>query len=172
MRYTVLLDPDPGDAGYTVTVPALRGCITEGRTIDEAIINAREAIACHIEGLLTSGDEAPREAPPLIPVVVEVELQMPTPALASSFSSATTEHLDNPLSDRAGHGRKSTRDRAVLSLRRAGGEPGDVVVDKEGVGNGDRDGTEDAGRHQGAPEIDVRPDEIADDPDGNRLHVA
>lgn len=34
MRYTVLLDPDPDGEGYTVNVPALPGCITEGRTID------------------------------------------------------------------------------------------------------------------------------------------
>jgi len=83
MRYTVLLDPDPDGEGYTVTVPTLRGCITEGRTIDEALVNAREAIACHVEGLVASGDEVPREEPPLIALVVEVEVGTPLPALAS-----------------------------------------------------------------------------------------
>lgn len=82
MRYTVLLDPDPNGDGYTVTVPALPGCITEGATIDEALANAREAITCHIEGLLASGDDVPHEAPTLIPLVVEVEVGAPAPALA------------------------------------------------------------------------------------------
>ncbi|MGH7961465.1 MAG: type II toxin-antitoxin system HicB family antitoxin [Candidatus Binatia bacterium] len=82
MRHTVLLDPDMDGDGYTVTVPALPGCITEGRTIDEALANAREAIACHVAGLLASGDEVPREAPPLIPLVAEVEFETPAPALA------------------------------------------------------------------------------------------
>ncbi len=82
MRFTILLDPDAEGAGYTVTVPALRGCITEGRSIDEALANAREAIACHVEGLFASGDEVPREDPPLIPLVVEVDVETPTPALA------------------------------------------------------------------------------------------
>ena len=83
MRYTILLDPDPEGAGYTVTVPVLPGCITEGATIDEALTNAREAIACHVEGLLASGDDVPHEAPTLIPLVVEVDVAAPAPALAS-----------------------------------------------------------------------------------------
>ena len=81
MRFTILLDPDIDGEGYTVTVPAIPGCISEGRTIEEALTNAREAIACHIEGLLAVGDEMPREDPPLIPLVIEVELETRTPAL-------------------------------------------------------------------------------------------
>ena len=42
----VVLTPDLEDGGYAVTVPALPGCITEGKTIDEALTNAREAIDC------------------------------------------------------------------------------------------------------------------------------
>lgn len=72
MRSTVLLDPDPAGAGYTVTVPALPGIVTEGRTSDEALANAREAIACHLEGLVEAGDRVPREEPPLIPIAVEI----------------------------------------------------------------------------------------------------
>ncbi len=83
MRFTILLDPDPNGEGYTVTVPALRGCISEGRTIDEALANAREAIACHVEGLLIAGDEVPREEPPLIPLVVDIDVETRSAALAS-----------------------------------------------------------------------------------------
>jgi predicted RNase H-like HicB family nuclease len=34
-RYTILLDPDDEEGGYTVTVPALPGVITQGETIEE-----------------------------------------------------------------------------------------------------------------------------------------
>ena len=51
-RYTVLLTPDPDEGGYTVTVPALPGCITEGDTLVEGLANVREAIKCHLDGLL------------------------------------------------------------------------------------------------------------------------
>ena len=59
--YTVLLDPDPDEGGYTVTVPALPGVVTQGETLEEAIANAREAIRCHIEGLLADGEPVPEE---------------------------------------------------------------------------------------------------------------
>ncbi|MDP9372913.1 MAG: type II toxin-antitoxin system HicB family antitoxin [Chloroflexota bacterium] len=60
-RYTVLLTPDPEEGGYTVTVPALPGCITEGDTVEEALTNAREAIKCHLEGLAADGEPIPEE---------------------------------------------------------------------------------------------------------------
>jgi len=37
--------------GYTVTVPSLPGLTTEGRTIEEATMMARDAIKCYIAGL-------------------------------------------------------------------------------------------------------------------------
>ena len=55
-RYTVLLTPDPDEGGYTVTVPALPGCIAEGDTLAEALANAREAIKCPLEGLAGEGE--------------------------------------------------------------------------------------------------------------------
>ena len=45
MRSTILPGPDRDGHGDTVTVPALRGCITEGATFEEAVANAGEAIA-------------------------------------------------------------------------------------------------------------------------------
>lgn len=43
-RYTVVLTPDPETGGYTVTVPALPGCVTAGDTVDEAIANAQDLV--------------------------------------------------------------------------------------------------------------------------------
>jgi predicted RNase H-like HicB family nuclease len=51
-RYTmhlhVMLEPSE-DGGYTVTVPSLPGCISEGDTRDEALANIREAIQLYLE---------------------------------------------------------------------------------------------------------------------------
>lgn len=72
MRYTVVLDADEEGRGYTVTVPALPGCITEGRTREEALANAQEAIHCYIESLRMEGQPVPVEEPPV--EVTSVEL--------------------------------------------------------------------------------------------------
>ena len=37
------------EGGYTVYVPSLPGCISEGGTKDEALANIREAIELYIE---------------------------------------------------------------------------------------------------------------------------
>jgi predicted RNase H-like HicB family nuclease len=44
-----------------VTVPLLPGLVTCGRTLGEAREMARDAIRCHIEGLLKDGDRIPDE---------------------------------------------------------------------------------------------------------------
>ena len=62
-EYTIILDPDRQGRGFTVTVPALPGCITEGRTRQEAIDNAREAILLYLESLLAEGEPIPKDTP-------------------------------------------------------------------------------------------------------------
>ncbi len=54
MRYTVIYEPQP-EGGYTVSVPALPGCITEGDTIAEARSMADDAIRGYCESLLADG---------------------------------------------------------------------------------------------------------------------
>ena len=48
--YQINLIPEP-EGGYTVNVPLLPGCVSYGRTIEEATRNAREAIELHLENL-------------------------------------------------------------------------------------------------------------------------
>lgn len=55
--YKLLLSKEP-DGNYTVTVPALPGCITYGKDIDDAINMAKEAIALYISEL-QSRNETP-----------------------------------------------------------------------------------------------------------------
>ena len=47
MRFKVVLEPS--DEGFTVYVPSLPGCISEGETIEEALVNIREAIKLYLE---------------------------------------------------------------------------------------------------------------------------
>jgi len=41
--YDVVLEPSD-DGGYTVHVPSLKGCVSEGETEDEALENIKDAI--------------------------------------------------------------------------------------------------------------------------------
>ena len=71
-KYSALLVPDPDVGGYTVLVPALPGCITEGDTVEEALANACEAITLHVDSLIADGEPVPDEASPPELVAVEV----------------------------------------------------------------------------------------------------
>jgi predicted RNase H-like HicB family nuclease len=79
-RYIVILKPTEyaDETGYTVEVPALPGCITEGGTVAEALTNAREAIEAYIGSLHDEGLPVPN-SDPLI-TSVEVDLAQPLPA--------------------------------------------------------------------------------------------
>ena len=59
-RYTVVFEPQP-EGGYTVTVPALPGCVSEGDTLAEARRMAAEAIELWCECLLEDGKPLPRD---------------------------------------------------------------------------------------------------------------
>ena len=52
----------PGDDGYWVAeCPSLPGCISQGRTKEEAVINIREAISAYIAALNEDGLPVPEE---------------------------------------------------------------------------------------------------------------
>ena len=48
MKFLAVFEPSE-DGGYTVHVPSLPGCISEGDTYEEALANIREAIALYLE---------------------------------------------------------------------------------------------------------------------------
>jgi antitoxin HicB len=60
-QYTIVLEPDTEEGGYTVTVPALPGCITQGDSVEQCIERGREAIAGYIESLEADGLPVPEE---------------------------------------------------------------------------------------------------------------
>lgn len=52
----------PGEDGYwVIECPSLPGCISQGKTREEAIENIKEAIALYIESLQAHGDPVPEE---------------------------------------------------------------------------------------------------------------
>lgn len=46
---------------YGVVVPGLPSCFSAGKTIEEAMDNAKEAIELHLEGIVEDGEEIPEQ---------------------------------------------------------------------------------------------------------------
>ena len=67
MKYRVLIEQDE-DGIFVAEVPSLPGCVTQGATRDEAVANAREAVALYVESLEAHGDPVP---PPITEEFVE-----------------------------------------------------------------------------------------------------
>lgn len=60
-KYTAIFEPAE-EGGFTVTVPALPGCITEGDTFEEAVEMAKDAIKCYIATLKKDKEPIPVES--------------------------------------------------------------------------------------------------------------
>ena len=71
-RYTIIMHPDVEGGGYTVTVPTLPGCVTQGDSLEEAIAMAKDAISLYIESLVADGEPVPEEREHLQALVIEV----------------------------------------------------------------------------------------------------
>jgi predicted RNase H-like HicB family nuclease len=70
--FQLAFEPDP-QGGYTVTVPALPGCVTYGATMEEARRMAQDAIALYVEDMTASDEKVPEESGTLWSTV-EVEV--------------------------------------------------------------------------------------------------
>ena len=62
MQFPIVIHKDE-ESGYGVTVPDLPGCFSAGDSLEDALLSAREAVLCHIEGLLMEGDPMPTNKP-------------------------------------------------------------------------------------------------------------
>jgi predicted RNase H-like HicB family nuclease len=60
VKFTVILEPQK-DGGFTVSVPALPGCISEGENREEALKNIKEAIELYLEVLKEDGKPIPQD---------------------------------------------------------------------------------------------------------------
>ena len=60
-QFTVIFERQP-EGGYLVSVPALPGCYTEGRTLEEAREMAADAIRAYCASLRKHGEPIPVES--------------------------------------------------------------------------------------------------------------
>jgi len=71
LKYTAVFEPEKL-GGYSVVIPALPGCISQGETFEEALKNIREAAELYLEDLRQS--EIPKEERPIVVSPVEISL--------------------------------------------------------------------------------------------------
>ncbi|OIO79781.1 MAG: HicB family protein [Candidatus Omnitrophica bacterium CG12_big_fil_rev_8_21_14_0_65_43_15] len=50
-RFKIILEPE-SEGGFSVFVPALPGCATQGGTLEECLKNAKEAVELYIQSLI------------------------------------------------------------------------------------------------------------------------
>ena len=60
MDYTIIIHPAE-EGGYWVEVPALSGCYSQGETIEESLVNIKDAIKSHICVLKEEGKRTPKD---------------------------------------------------------------------------------------------------------------
>jgi predicted RNase H-like HicB family nuclease len=68
MKYRVQIEQDE-DGVFIANVPTLRGCISQGKTRNEALANIREAIQAYIESLNKHNEPIPL---PITEEIVEI----------------------------------------------------------------------------------------------------
>ena len=70
MKYRVLIEQDE-DGMFIIEVPALPGCISQGKTRGKALQNIQEAIAAYLESLMARSEPV---SPSIEEAVVEVSV--------------------------------------------------------------------------------------------------
>ena len=63
-EYTVLLTPDAESGWFVAEVPALPGCVSQGKTVDKALQNAKEAMELWLEVYQEKHRRIPEDAEP------------------------------------------------------------------------------------------------------------
>jgi predicted RNase H-like HicB family nuclease len=59
-HFEIVVEKESNDEGYSAYSPTLPGCFSNGKTIEEARRNIREAIQQHIVSLLAHGQPIPQ----------------------------------------------------------------------------------------------------------------
>ena len=86
LHYDVQLEPQE-EGGYTVTVPALPGCVSEGETVEEALSNIKDAIEGYIHVLAKHERPIPVEVTQQERVRVFTASREPQPQVVADSSS-------------------------------------------------------------------------------------
>lgn len=72
-KYTAIFEHDKEQGGYTVTIPSLPGCVSEGETFEEALKNIKEAAELYLEDLRENNQEIPTDKEKVLISAVEVK---------------------------------------------------------------------------------------------------
>jgi len=59
--FEIVVEKEPEDEGYFAHSPILRGCFSNGKTIEETRRNMREAIEQHLASLLAHEQPVPQD---------------------------------------------------------------------------------------------------------------
>jgi predicted RNase H-like HicB family nuclease len=59
-NFEIVIEKEAEDAGYSAYSPGLPGCFSNGRTIEEARRNMRDAIQQRVAALLAHGEPVPQ----------------------------------------------------------------------------------------------------------------
>ena len=70
MKFRVTISPDE-DGVFVAECPALPGCVSQGKSRDEAMANIREAIQGYLDSLKKHGDPIPG---PITEAIVDVSV--------------------------------------------------------------------------------------------------
>ena len=62
------------EGGFWSRVPALPGCFSQGETIEETIVNTKEAIELYLEGLTAGKEDIPEESEGIVSVRIPVSV--------------------------------------------------------------------------------------------------
>lgn len=92
MLYPVAIEAGDAKHAFGVVVPDLPGCFSAGDTFEEALVNAREAIELHVEGLLDAGEQVPAPSP-VDKLVADSDLK----GFVWAFIDVPTEALDDTV---------------------------------------------------------------------------
>jgi len=79
LHFPIVFQAEP-EGGFTVIVPSLPGCVTFGKTFEEAKKMAREAIEVYIEDMIADGESLPRYGAAYIGDI-EVNLSSVSPSI-------------------------------------------------------------------------------------------
>jgi len=109
--YEILMTPEEDKSAWNVTVPDLEGCLTFGDSIDDAMIQAADALMTVIASFLKNGDALPspvfgHEAPlggMVIALAVEVDAEYivdgVSPSEAASMLGVTRGRVSQMIKD-------------------------------------------------------------------------
>jgi len=70
-RYTVIIERED-DGGYHAFCPTLKGCHTQGNSLEETLVNVQEAIEAYLESMKARNETIPKEDILIKPVEVAI----------------------------------------------------------------------------------------------------